>query len=141
VTKDKNYKLIYIAGPYTAETRQKVKINIARAEEVAKQILLLTDYIPIIPHKITSFFETDVAFKNWDSNDWIEKFCLPLLSRCSAIFLVEGWEKSKGAIIENKFATDNNIKVYNYMSDIIINKPWGVINEQEARNQDQRAAL
>lgn len=120
--RDKKYKLIYIAGPYTAKTRQEVKDNIAKAEEVAKQILLLTDYIPIIPHKITSFFETDSLFKNWNNTDWLERFCLPLLCRCNAIFLIAGWENSKGAVIENKFARDNNIMIYKYLTDIIINK-------------------
>lgn len=132
---NKKHRLIYIAGPYTAKTKQDVKINISKAEEAAKQILLLTKYIPVIPHKITSFFEADKLFKNRGRNDWLEKFCLPLLGRCDAIFLIDGWGSSDGAIIENKFARANNIDIYINISDIVLNKPWGIKSERKARNR------
>lgn len=91
--------LIYVAGPYTANSRSQVKKNIAMAEAIGEQILA-AGHIPIIPHKITSFWDEREAFKHWQNQDWLHRFCLPLLDRCDGAFFIPGWELSEGAIIE-----------------------------------------
>jgi len=92
-------QMIYVAGPYTANSRSQVKANIAQAEAIGEQILA-AGHIPIIPYKITSFWDERDAFKHWQNQDWLQKFYLPLLDRCDGAFFIPGWEQSEGAIIE-----------------------------------------
>lgn len=101
-------QLIYVAGKYTAKTRQEIKSNIQVAEIVAKDLLLL-GFIPIIPHKITSFFpEMFTELSSWEDDDWLVKFCIPLIKRCDAIVFSTNWTHSRGAAIERAYAVSIN---------------------------------
>ncbi|MDP2365830.1 MAG: DUF4406 domain-containing protein [Ignavibacteria bacterium] len=116
----KNKMLVYIAGKYTAPTKQEIKQNIVIVEELAKDVLL-AGLIPIIPHKICSFFDLKFEeLKHWKHEDWLNRFCLPLLSRCDAILLASNWTESQGARIEMEFAIENNIPVYFSIENIIL---------------------
>ncbi len=103
--------MIYVAGPYTANSREQVKSNIAEAEAVGEKILA-AGHIPIIPHKITSFWDERERFKNWQNQDWLHKFCLPLLDRCDGVFFIPGWELSPGASIEYHHAAATRKTTY-----------------------------
>lgn len=96
--------LVYVAGKYSDVSREAIKRNIAKAEEIG-QALLVKGYLPIIPHKITSFWDTKGLTKGWEHRAWIDRWCLPLLNRCDAVFMVAGWETSPGATIEYHHAT------------------------------------
>ena len=102
---------IYVAGPYTADTDEGILENIAKAEEIG-QALLVKGYLPIIPHKITSFWDRKGPTKGWDHQTWIDRWCRPLLDRCDAVFMVPGWETSPGATIEYHHATEKGKPVY-----------------------------
>ena len=104
-------QMIYVAGPYTAPTRKQVKANIARAE-AAGQRILAAGHIPIIPHKITSFWDEKGPCANWRHADWLACFCLPLMDRCDAVFFIEGWEHSDGATAEYKYAAATGMPIY-----------------------------
>lgn len=112
--------LVYIAGKYTADTKQEIKQNIAIVEELAKDVLL-AGFIPIIPHKITSFFDLKFEeLKHWKHEDWLNKFCLPLLSRCDTLLLAPNWIDSDGAKIEKEFAFRCNIPIYTSIENLIL---------------------
>lgn len=91
--------MIYVAGKYSADTREAVNANVALAEEHG-QLILQAGYIPVIPHKITSNWDLIAGFKAWTHSDWIKRFCFPLLTRCDAVYFVPGWENSEGAKME-----------------------------------------
>jgi Domain of unknown function (DUF4406) len=110
-------KIVYVAGPYTCGHKKLVRINIERAEEYGKQILL-AGYSPFIPHKNTSFWGDDDRFLDRSSSDWIDDVCLPFLAKCDILFLIPGWESSKGSIIEKAFAEKNNIPIIYSVSDL-----------------------
>ena len=110
-------KTVYIAGPYSAPTTEEVRANVARAEAQGKE-LLLAGYVPVIPHKITGHWEQDPAFFDWEHSDWLEFFFFPLLKRCDAIYLCDGWQCSKGAAAEFRFAAQNNIPVAFHLGDL-----------------------
>jgi len=110
-------KLIYIAGPYTAEDVYLRRQNILRAERAAREVFR-QGYIPVIPHSIGDALETGEKFKHFKHSDWMQKLCLPLLSRCDGIFLIPGWQESKGATIEFNFARENKIPVFDKIERI-----------------------
>jgi len=112
-------KLIYIAGPYTAPTEELVKANVRRAEEVGQEVLLL-EFIPVIPHKITSHWDSWGKLTHWTHTEWIFKFCKPLLLRCDGILLIEGWTESHGAKLEHDMAIDNGIPVAYKVSELLV---------------------
>jgi Domain of unknown function (DUF4406) len=103
-------KIVYVAGPYTSGHKKLVRINIERAEEYGKQVLL-AGYFPFIPHKNTSFWGDDDRFFDRTSKDWIDDVCLPFLSHCDILFLIPGWESSRGSIIEKEFAEKYKIPI------------------------------
>lgn len=91
--------LIYVAGPYSAPTHDEIAANIARAEEAGKK-LIQSGMIPVIPHRITGHWEEDPTFEHWSHQDWMDRFCIPLLNRCDAVLMLPGWENSKGTLME-----------------------------------------
>lgn len=105
-------KLVYIAGPYAAPTEALVKNNVRRAE-LAGQAVLAAGMIPVIPHKITSHWDTEPwsTLRHWTHDDWIDNFCKPLLDRCDAIFLIPGWTESVGCNLEFAHAKLGKIPV------------------------------
>lgn len=103
--------LIYIAGPYTAETEEGIIANIRAAEEIGKQVLL-RGFVPVIPHKNTALWDKDERFKDWGHADWIERVCFPLLRSCDALLLMPNWETSKGAVMEYNYAREHRMLVF-----------------------------
>jgi len=109
--------LVYMAGKYTSKTQKEKLENIKKAEEVAKQ-LLLKGLIPVIPHKITCDFELDEGFLHWSADDWLERFCFPLLEKCDAMIVSCGLDTSYGVKKEIEFANSRNISVFFDVNDI-----------------------
>lgn len=88
-------KLAYIAGPFSAPTREGVEANIARA--VALGIAVAREGVfPVVPHANTSHPDYEqvqpYAF-------WLEG-TMALLRHCHIVVLVEGWRDSSGARAE-----------------------------------------
>ena len=109
--------LVYVAGKYTSKPQKEKLENIKKAEEVAKQ-LLLKGLIPVIPHKITCDFELDERFLHWSADDWLIRFCFPLLERCDAMIVSCGLDTSYGVKKEIDFANLLNIPVFFDVNDI-----------------------
>ena len=111
-------KLVYVAGPYTALTREEISANVAKAEEWGKQVLL-AGHVPLIPHKISSHWDLDPRLSDLFGHvDWLERFCFPLLHSCHAIFLYPGWLNSKGAKMEHEFAMEHGIPVAHSIEEL-----------------------
>ena len=95
--------LIYVAGKYSGD----VDTNIRKAREVAIRLWEAGHHV-ICPHLNTAHMEVDcsIGYDDYIRGD------LDMLSRCDAIYMLEGWQESKGAQIEWDFATENNIPIY-----------------------------
>lgn len=102
--------LIYVAGRYSADTREQVAANILKAQGHGHEVLL-AGFVPIVPHAITAHAEELADFSGWQHEDWLKKFCYPLLRRCDAAYFVPGWEESAGAKMEMEKALYWNIPV------------------------------
>ncbi len=85
-------KLVYVAGPFSAKTREGIEANIRRAEDVGIEIARGGDF-PVIPHANTARPEFE---RVQDYPFWIEG-TLELMRRCDEVVMVPGWEDSKGA--------------------------------------------
>jgi hypothetical protein len=108
--------VIYVAGPYTADSHDGVVHNLKKAELVAEE-LLLHGATPLISHKVTSHFERRPRLKHFTGQDWLDKQAIPLLRICDAMILTEGWEKSPGCQKEIEFARQHRIPVFYSLED------------------------
>lgn len=76
-------KLIYVAGPYTANTVWQVKQNILNAERAGAQLIAGSQGLfPVIPHKNTEFME------GLRDGQYFIDGTKELMRRCDAVFVV-----------------------------------------------------
>ena len=90
-------KVIYIAGAFRAKTQWGIMQNVRKAEDASLKLWKL-GYAVICPHTMTQHFQNECPDEVWLDG------CLELLRRCDAIYLVEGWQSSKGSLEEYKLA-------------------------------------
>lgn len=106
--------IVYIAGKFTASHAWGIEQNV-RAAEMAAVPVVRAGAMPLIPHANTRFFhglpETTEEF--WYAGT------LELLRRCDAIYLVPGWEESRGVNSEVSEARDVlHIPIFNGPADL-----------------------
>ncbi len=99
-------KVIYVAGKYLGDCDWETYQNIHNAR-VSAHRLWNEGWAVICPHSNTAFFggvnERDKDNPNGDWQKWI-KGDLEIISRCDAVYMIKGWENSKGAKLELKEA-------------------------------------
>ncbi|KKM17552.1 hypothetical protein LCGC14_1674630 [marine sediment metagenome] len=105
-------KVVYIAGPFRADSSWKIEENIRRAEALALDAWKM-GYAVICPHANTRFYQGECDDRVWLDGD------LEILSRCDAVLLALGWKNSTGACEEVKHANRNGIPVYERLIDLI----------------------
>jgi len=97
-------KVIYVAGPYRAETRSEIGLNILRAEKVAKR-LWEDGYAVICPHANSAHFDGVVADRCFLEGD------IEILTRCDAIYMMKNWQDSEGAMAEHAVAMELDMEI------------------------------
>lgn len=124
------YKSIYIAGPITG-----MENNNREAFEKAEEFFLSKGKIVCNPHKIVPYCLIE-KYMNNEKKLWVEavKICVRSVTRQDAVFVLEGWNSSRGATVEIFTAQTLNIPVFYYKTmqpmDIsfqLIKYPKGVI--------------
>ena len=106
-------KVVYLAGPYTAPTREGVEANIARAREYA--MALATREIGFFcPHLNSAHFDSLVPQVGYE---WWIKLYLTMLGRCNAMLVMPGSETSRGVQTEIEYARARLIHIF-YPQDI-----------------------
>lgn len=105
-------KVIYVAGPYTADTDWQRGEFIRKAGEVNAHLWRM-GFCSICPHRITAFYgglcEESVFIEGG----------LEILRRCDVVVLVEGWERSGGTLGEIEEAVKLSIPVYETVYNFI----------------------
>jgi hypothetical protein len=103
-------KLIYVAGKYSGKDYDEIDLNINTARSAAIK-LLAKRWAVITPHLNTYHMEDVEHHIGFKHGDWL-KMDLVILERCDAIFMLRGWEDSKGATMEHNFAKEQGLKIY-----------------------------
>jgi hypothetical protein len=104
-------KVIYVAGPYRANTERGVIENIRNAEAIAIKVWQ-AGFIALTPHLNTRLFGGICSDEVWLNG------ALEIMKRCDGMILVPGWEKSSGTIAEIEEAKNWNIPVFENVIDI-----------------------
>ena len=107
-------RLIYTAGPYSADDKHGIAKNIDVAHNIT-QILWDRGFAVICPHKNSAWLENPKG-----PDDWLGGFTqflvgdFSMISRCDAMVMLPGWENSKGACAEYIFAKWLELPVFIY---------------------------
>lgn len=96
--------LIYVAGPYRAETTWEVHKNIHNARMWGAALAKQGAY-PIIPHSNTAHMDGAADDRLWLAGT------LELLKRCDGAVFITGWPNSKGSVVEHQTAKELGIPV------------------------------
>ncbi len=100
--------LIYVAGPYTADSWEGVHANVKQACE-AGRLLMHLGHHPVVPHSM--YMGWDLADPKLTYEHFI-KADLDLLSRCDALVMLPGWEDSPGSCGEYTEALERGLRIY-----------------------------
>lgn len=105
-------KLIYVAGPYRGKGDNDVWQHIMAARYWAR-CLWEKGWAVFCPHTNTLFMDgPEIPVASFLDGD------LEILRRCDAVFMVPGWEGSKGASAERDRADELLLPVYYDLSEI-----------------------
>lgn len=105
-------KLIYVSGPMTGYKN----FNFPAFDEAALN-LMNKGWRPVNPANIDRAFGFDGKEECKVTKQMLGEFLsrdIIAISKCDAIFLMKGWQDSKGANIELDFAKLIGIEVYEY---------------------------
>ncbi len=98
-------KIIYIAGPFRADSHWKIEQNIRRAEALALEVWRMGG-AALCPHLNTRFYQGELPDQVWLDGD------LAMLAKCDAILMTDDWRASKGATAEHDFAARRGIPIF-----------------------------
>lgn len=112
-------KRIYVAGAYSADNVIDMLKNIGRGEHWSAEIFL-RGFAPFCPWHDKQFVTDNY---NYDFTvDQFYEYSLAWLMVSDAVFLVPGWENSKGTQKEIEIAVKNGIPVFDSLEMLI---KWG----------------
>lgn len=109
-------RLVYIAGRFSAPTREGIEANIRAAEDVGIEVARM-GLFPVIPHANTARSEFgDVRPYEF----WI-RGTLMLMRACDLVLMLDGWEQSRGACGEHAEAKRSLMPVFYSLEQL---KQW-----------------
>lgn len=82
--------LVYVAGPYRADTPWGIEQNVHNARTWGVALAHAGAY-PVIPHSNTAHFDGHASDEFWLEGT------LALLRKCAGVILIDGWFRSAGA--------------------------------------------
>jgi len=107
---------VYAAGPYSADNVIDVLKNIGMGEWHAAQLFKL-GFAPFAP-----WHDKDFVIKLFDQKLTVEqfyKYSMAWLEVSDCLFLIPGWEDSKGTLAEIKRANELNLPIFDDYKELI----------------------
>ncbi len=104
-------KVIYVSGKYTAgkTKKQTVSENIDKARKVSIK-LWNKGFAVLTPHLNTAGFETEksitATYDDFIAGD------LAFIDGMDALFMLDNWKESKGAVIEHEYAFKKGVPIF-----------------------------
>ena len=104
-------KLIFVSSPYSHPDDNVREENYQKVSKYTAELIKneVVAFSPILYGHTAVNFEPDIP------TDWPfwENFCLTFLNRCDEIivYMMEGWDKSRGVAEEIAYAKDLGIKI------------------------------
>lgn len=105
VANTKRKILVYVAGPFNADTKQGRDDNCKKASGVGAQVVNLGGF-PVVPHNNTK------DYYGMRGEDFFLDGCIELVLRCDAVIMVPGWKDSLGAQLEAQKAAEAGMPVF-----------------------------
>lgn len=122
--------MIYLAGPITAPTKERIEHNCWFALEVATE-LIARGYQVYVPHW-SGLIEQAWTDPRLSHERWIETD-LRWLRMCDSIVLLPGWRKSKGACLEADAAWRYGLKYFEWIDgEVLPLNPHTITQQVEA---------
>ena len=103
-------RVIYIAGKYRGKTNWDTVQNIRHAEGVSRD-LWAKGWAVICPHKNTALMDGLGDSPEGDHLLWLTGD-LAILERCDAIYMLDNWKTSVGAMAEFELAKKLGLEIY-----------------------------
>lgn len=100
-------RVVYVAGPYAGRTVNDIFENIMEARRAAYR-LWNQGYAVICPHLNSMFMDGESIEA---TRDMFVRGDLEILSRCDAIYMLQNWRLSKGAVMEHAEAKRLGLEV------------------------------
>ncbi|MGB2984818.1 MAG: DUF4406 domain-containing protein [Phycisphaerae bacterium] len=104
-------KVVYLAGPYRADTEYKVHVQIQEAERLALEVWRCGGGC-ICPQKNTAYFGGALPDSVWLEGD------LELVRRADAVIMAPGWMGSSGAVQERTLALELGKPVFESIDEL-----------------------
>ena len=98
-------KVVYVAGPFRANSAWGIELNIRKAEELSLEVWRM-GAAALCPHTNTRFFQGAADDSVWLKGD------LALLSKCDMMIVTDNWKQSSGARAEVEYAKLHSIPVF-----------------------------
>jgi hypothetical protein len=120
--------VIYIAGPYSGDTRLDVSENLWEAVRAVYEIYevgAMGLFTPLM---------TDVFAGEFLEETMLERD-LWLLERCDAVYVIPGWQESEGAQVEVNHAKSLNLPVFDSLAALEI------FIKSKSKSQQRRLAI
>lgn len=92
---------VYISGPITTGGAP-IEDNLARFFAVADAMAAAG---------VRAYNPASVKAEDWTQHDYMQFYLNCVLPDCDAMFMLKGWEGSKGACIEHEYALSNGMTV------------------------------
>lgn len=120
-------KRVYVAGPYSANNVIDVLKNIGRGEAACARLFSL-GFAPFCPWHDKSY-----AIDSFDADLSVQQFydfSMAWLEVADALFLIEGWQGSKGTLAEVARANEIGMPVFESETELL---KWGILNCKKSK--------